>query len=233
MTANYLKSIIIKLLGGVTCSEHDLLNSKLEHLEKEREQQKGVEVELNIYKDFVKSISSYAGSYPTLKVQSEYRNMLHEIGYTLPGNHDDALGKTEQIDFFLGNVTHSLARLINKIDEINGTMDGSELYIHGWSKEHLLNEANSKYPLDAYLCKLDYEQTAFKTKNAWKDMTAAEQLAIKNADNKELSDKHLALKDKYEALEKEKREIKRKFHEIYQFYLYNPVVNCGTLDCEQ
>jgi len=79
----FFKTKIIGLLGGVSNTEHHRLQIEVDRL-------RGIEDERNLYKDFALSTYSYAGSYPAWKAQSEYREMMHELGHPLNGIHSDS-----------------------------------------------------------------------------------------------------------------------------------------------
>lgn len=97
-----IKAKAIKLLGGVSASEHDELKAERDKLQAEHD----------LYMDFAKSIYTYAGSYPVWKAQSEYRQMLEEIGHPLFDEHSVPPQRAELLDIYLGRVVDSFAQLI-------------------------------------------------------------------------------------------------------------------------
>ena len=133
-----VRSLIIKLLGGVTRAEYDQQQSQIAFLTNENSQ-------LSDYKEFAKSIYYYAGSYPVWKAQSEYREMMmHEMKHPLSGKYSDCPKKAELLDIYLGRVVDSFAKLIAKSDDFS-------VKNSFWSDERL-PEARGD---DLYLLKTD------------------------------------------------------------------------------
>ncbi|HDT5864453.1 TPA: hypothetical protein QHB43_004430 [Aeromonas hydrophila subsp. hydrophila] len=96
------KNWLIKFLGGHTDAEFSSLREKAEGLEP--------------YKNFAESIKVYAGNYPAWKAQSEFREVMHNIGAPLTDRHlspcgadDIPLKHAEYVDLYLGRVVDGLA----------------------------------------------------------------------------------------------------------------------------
>jgi len=139
------KNWVIKFLGGHTDAEFSSLREKAEGLEP--------------YKDFAESIKIYAGGYPAWKAQSEFREVMHNIGAPLTDRHlspcsSDSdyipLKRAAYVDLYLGRVVEGLA-LIYK----------NEPSIERWNDidargGHYLKKHNDQ-PLD---CELDTAESA-------------------------------------------------------------------------
>lgn len=99
---------LIKMLGGHTKTEYAALE------ERHREAKERVE-QLEPYREFTESIITYTGSYPAWKAQSEYREVMAELGSPIPATYTAPLPTTaELVDMYLGRVVDGLAVLATK-----------------------------------------------------------------------------------------------------------------------
>ncbi|EHH1077096.1 hypothetical protein J7I01_002741 [Vibrio parahaemolyticus] len=101
----YIKSQLLKSLGGIPVSEH----------RKELEHAKSIAEERDMYKDLAKSIYIYTGNYPAWKAQSEYRHCMEEWGHTISKEFSKPHPtRPELVDQYLGKIVDGFAMLYEK-----------------------------------------------------------------------------------------------------------------------
>ena len=103
-----LKHFLIKTLGGYTDSDFSFL----------RERNRELALDLDLYKTFAESVKFYAGNYPAWKAQSEFREVMSDVGHPLSDRHlkplssdDEHLNHAEYVDLYLGRVADGLAKI--------------------------------------------------------------------------------------------------------------------------
>lgn len=117
------KNWLIKFLGGHTAAEFSSLREKAEGLEP--------------YKNFAESIKVYAGNYPAWKAQSEFREVMHNIGAPLTDRHlspcssdNIPLKHAEYVDLYLGRVVEGLALIYKNESSIARWDDKNARGVH-------------------------------------------------------------------------------------------------------
>lgn len=110
-----LRNYLIKLFGGYTANEiGEVRQSKRSLTEQVRL--------LEPYREFANSVSVYVGNYPAWKAQSEYREVLRNLGQPLSGEYPSSNASypthAENVDLYLG-------RLVDGLSELNRQVPGS------------------------------------------------------------------------------------------------------------